>query len=243
MDVQVRLGNSTDLSRIQSLQEASIKILGAKVYAPQQISALVANQAQSRKLYDEIIVLAEIENQLVGFGCLNQDCSIIQGLFVHPDWARQGIGSLLISRMEGMARECRVDELVVTASLTGVPFYESQGYRTLSKTGFWASQKVWIPCLQMAKPLQAPLQAKVTVPLTNQADAPLMRATPNAAPSSPYDIRTLCWIIGTTLATISCVIVYRTWQQSQPQSWRQKETTITSTQQTRRIFQPQIPIG
>lgn len=200
MDLQIRLGNRADLPRMQLLQESSLKVLGAKEYAPQQISALIKNQAESRHNYDEILILAEVAGQLVGFGCLNRDCNQIQGLFVHPDWARKGIGSSLIARMEGMARECRVRELIVTASLTGVPFYECQGYRTLHKTGFWASETVWIPCLEMAKYL------------------PLEGTARTQSQSKSYDSQILTVAIATVVAVASFALAHRAWQQSQPQS-------------------------
>jgi putative acetyltransferase len=210
-DVQIRLGNRADLQRMQALQAASLMELAITAYAPQQIKALVSSQAQSRSYYDEILVLAEIAGQLVGFGCLSQDCHQIQGLFVHPHWARQGIGSALISRIEGMAKECRVRELIVTASLAGVPFYESQGYRTLHKTGFWASDTVWIPCLEMAKYLPI-----------NPTDSAYVPANSKRLKPSLGDWRV---VTGTLLVFAGLMLAQRTWQGPQHQPMLLPETT------------------
>jgi len=52
----------------------------------------------------------------------------IRAFFVHPDWARRGIGSLILDACEHAARDAGFTRLEMGATLTGVPFYRARGY-------------------------------------------------------------------------------------------------------------------
>lgn len=56
------------------------------------------------------------------------DAAKIRAFFVHPDWARQGIGSLILDECERAARNAGFSKFEMGATLTGVPFYEKRGY-------------------------------------------------------------------------------------------------------------------
>jgi GNAT superfamily N-acetyltransferase len=56
------------------------------------------------------------------------DAAKIRAFFVHPDWARQGIGSLVLDTCEHAAFEAGFARLEMGATLTGVPFYRDRGY-------------------------------------------------------------------------------------------------------------------
>lgn len=52
----------------------------------------------------------------------------IRAFFVDPDWARRGIGSLILDACERAAGEAGFTRLEMGATLTGVPFYRARGY-------------------------------------------------------------------------------------------------------------------
>jgi GNAT superfamily N-acetyltransferase len=56
------------------------------------------------------------------------DAAKIRAFFVHPDWARRGIGSLILDACERAAFDAGFDRLEMGATLTGVPFYRARGY-------------------------------------------------------------------------------------------------------------------
>lgn len=56
------------------------------------------------------------------------DAAKIRAMFVHPAWARKGVGRFLILACEGAAREAGFQRVEMGATLSGVPFYESMGY-------------------------------------------------------------------------------------------------------------------
>jgi GNAT superfamily N-acetyltransferase len=55
----------------------------------------------------------------------------IRAFFVHPEWARHGIGALILDACESAAKSAGFSRLEMGATLTGVPFYEAKGYTKL----------------------------------------------------------------------------------------------------------------
>ena len=57
-----------------------------------------------------------------------RDAAKIRAFFVHPEWARRGIGSLILEACERAAFAAGFTRLEMGATLTGVPFYRARGY-------------------------------------------------------------------------------------------------------------------
>jgi GNAT superfamily N-acetyltransferase len=52
----------------------------------------------------------------------------VRAIFVHPDYARRGLGSLLLSRVEAEARAAGFRRFEMGSTLTGVALYRLKGY-------------------------------------------------------------------------------------------------------------------
>ena len=109
MNLQFRLANSEDIEKILKLQSSSIKLMSPD-YTPRQIESLVRSQTSARLRYNEIVFLASYKDELVGFACLiNNSFQFggfqIGGLYVHPNFIRQGIGTQLLEVIERTAIE------------------------------------------------------------------------------------------------------------------------------------------
>ena len=57
-----------------------------------------------------------------------RDAAKIRAFFVHPEWARQGLASLLLKTCEDAAYARGFRRFEMGATLTGVPMYASRGY-------------------------------------------------------------------------------------------------------------------
>jgi GNAT superfamily N-acetyltransferase len=66
----------------------------------------------------------------------NRDPARIRAFFVHPDWARQGIGAALLKHCEGEAQAHGFRSLELLATLTGYPLYSRFGYRGDERRAF-----------------------------------------------------------------------------------------------------------
>ena len=58
----------------------------------------------------------------------SHDAAKIRAFFVHPDWARRGIGSLILQACEEAATAAGFCKLEMGATLSGVAFYRAKGY-------------------------------------------------------------------------------------------------------------------
>jgi GNAT superfamily N-acetyltransferase len=58
------------------------------------------------------------------------DAAKIRAFFVHPDWARRGIGRMLLDACEKAAADAGFTRCEMGATLTGVPLYARFGYTT-----------------------------------------------------------------------------------------------------------------
>lgn len=57
-----------------------------------------------------------------------RDAAKIRAFFVHPSWARRGIGTLILDACERATVAAGFRRLEMAATLTGVKFYEARGY-------------------------------------------------------------------------------------------------------------------
>lgn len=152
MNLQIRLAKSFDIERIIELQSNSIRSLSTD-YEPSEIESLVISQARARLTYDEIVVLAFDKDELVGFACLVVNYSLISGLYVHPNFIRQGIGTHLLDFINNTALEKGCELIDVYSSVTAVNFYQARGFKVISFSGFFTEDNIWIPCTYMTKNL------------------------------------------------------------------------------------------
>ena len=162
----IRVANQRDMPQIIDTQLKSLAILANRDYYPHQLQALLASKNCQRPRL-EIIFVAEIEQKIVGFAALDPKTNSLAGLFVNPDYTRQGIGTKLIQTIEQEAINLKIPILWVCASLTGYPFYLANKYQDLGKTHILLGCTV-IPCIQMRKRLLTPTKIEQTQHILSQ---------------------------------------------------------------------------
>ena len=59
------------------------------------------------------------------------DGAKIRAFFVHPEWARHGIGSMILEACETAAKSAGFTQFEMGATLSGVPFYKVKGYESV----------------------------------------------------------------------------------------------------------------
>ncbi|WP_375210552.1 GNAT family N-acetyltransferase [Hyphomonas jannaschiana] len=57
-----------------------------------------------------------------------KDAARIRAMYTHPDWTRQGFGTLLLELGEGAAREAGFSTIELGSTVPGRPLYEARGY-------------------------------------------------------------------------------------------------------------------
>lgn len=75
----------------------------------------------------------------------------IRAFFVHPEWARRGIGSIILDACESAAKAAGFTRLEMGATLTGVPFYRARSYKELESIQVPLKDGLSLPIIRMAK--------------------------------------------------------------------------------------------
>jgi N-acetylglutamate synthase-like GNAT family acetyltransferase len=61
------------------------------------------------------------------------DAARIRAMYTHPDWTRQGIGSLLLDLGEAAARQSGFKTIELGSTIPGEPLYIARGYREVER--------------------------------------------------------------------------------------------------------------
>jgi GNAT superfamily N-acetyltransferase len=178
MEITIRPATADDIPALTALVDAAVRGLGASAYGPQQIeSALkyVFGADTARLIADGTYFVATIDGQLAGAGGWSRrttlhagaqvedvetfldparDAARIRAFYVHPRWARRGIGRRLLQCCEAAARAAGFTRLELLATLTGVPLYTASGFVATKPVDVTLPDGVTLPCVQMAKALQ-----------------------------------------------------------------------------------------
>jgi len=80
-----------------------------------------------------------------------RDAAKIRAFFVHPAWARRGIGGMILEACEVAARAAGFRRLEMGATLTGVPFYRAKGYEELERVEAPLGDGMTLPIVRMGK--------------------------------------------------------------------------------------------
>jgi len=83
-----------------------------------------------------------------------RDAAKIRAFFVHPQYARRGIGTLILAACEDAARAAGFTRLEMGATLSGVAFYRAKGYAALENLQVPLSNGETLPIVRMAKEIK-----------------------------------------------------------------------------------------
>lgn len=104
----LRKADIKDLNACLSLFEQSVKTLCAKDYTKDQICAWIKidrQQWEEKFKYDEIFVY-EKRGKIASFISVKQEQKLLDLLFTHPDFVRQGVGGKIKCRKRKI--KCRI---------------------------------------------------------------------------------------------------------------------------------------
>jgi GNAT superfamily N-acetyltransferase len=79
------------------------------------------------------------------------DAAKVRAIFVHPEFARQGLGSLILAHVEAAARAAGFRRYEMGSTLTGVPLYQLKGYVEVERIAVPLSNGEALPVVKMVK--------------------------------------------------------------------------------------------
>jgi GNAT superfamily N-acetyltransferase len=80
-----------------------------------------------------------------------RDAAKIRAFFIHPAWARQGIGTLLLEACESAAREAGFTRYEMGATLTGAKLFGTKGYAAVKNIEVPIGDGLTLPVIHMEK--------------------------------------------------------------------------------------------
>ena len=99
---------------------------------------------------DYRIVVARQSNQAVGFGMIDKN-NELQGLYVHPDFGRCGIGGKILAALEQEAALLGLSYLKADASMNAEAFYSKQGFEVIGYGIHRLASGQEMACVKMQK--------------------------------------------------------------------------------------------
>ena len=178
MIVRIRKAIAADVPRLRQIIEASVRGLQAADYSPRQIEGALQSVygVDSQLIADGTYLVADVsqtEPVIVACGVWSKrktlyggdqytgredslldpsrDAAKIRAFFVHPAWARRGIGGMILEACENAAKAAGFTRLEMGATLSGVEFYKAKGYAELEKQAVPLGNGEVLPIVKMAK--------------------------------------------------------------------------------------------
>ena len=172
-----RLARENDIPALERLIPLSVRALQAAHYSSAQMEAALGPVfAVDRQLIrDGTFFVVEQEGEVIGCGGWSRRCSLFGGdhgreepdpeldpqrdparvraFFVHPAWARRGIGRSILAACECAICAAGFRTVELVATLSGEPLYASFGYGSAERYAVAMSGGLGLPVVRMTKRL------------------------------------------------------------------------------------------
>jgi len=80
-----------------------------------------------------------------------RDAAKIRAFFIHPAWARRGVGSIILAACEAAARAAGFTSYEMGATLTGAKLFGAKGYLVVENIEVPLKNGLTLPIIHMAK--------------------------------------------------------------------------------------------
>src|SRR5580658_9603501 len=177
---QIRIARECDIPVLHALIEASVRGLQANDYTQGQIEGALGTVLglDTQLIRDQTYFVVESEDSagetvLAGCGGWSKrktlfgsdgasvrepdlldpsiDAAKVRAIFVHPDFARRGLGSLILAHVEAAAQAAGFRKFEMGSTLTGVPLYRLKGYVEVERIAVPLHNGEALPVVKMIK--------------------------------------------------------------------------------------------
>ncbi len=177
MGLQFRQATEDDVPALRELIPVAARVLSEGFYNDRQIESAIKYVfgVDTQLITDGTYYVAYAQDHLVGCGGWSKrktlyggdqmkgevdelldpvrDAARIRAFFVHPDWARRGIGRRIIEMSEDGARGHGFLRMELGATLPGERLYAALGYTVTERFDIDMPDGVALPCAHMVKSL------------------------------------------------------------------------------------------
>jgi GNAT superfamily N-acetyltransferase len=163
-----------DLDELSALMRLSIRALLKPVLTPEQVEASFAIMGLDSQLIEDGTYFVVMENdRIVGCGGWSRRATLFGGdhsagrdarlldpkteparvraMYTHPDFARRGIGRLILSLCERAASAEGFTHTELGATMAGLPLYRTYGFEEIERLDVDTPSGVRVPIVRMGK--------------------------------------------------------------------------------------------
>ena len=180
-ELELRLATEADVAGISCLIDRSVRVLQAGDYSPAQMEGALGTVfgVDTQLIGDRTYFVIEnhsesIEEKLVACGGWSKRRTLfgsdgasdrsdilldplvepakIKAFFVHPNWARKGLGTEILAACEDAAKRAGFSQFELGATLTGERMYRERGYCPVERVTVPLLNGTTLPIVRMSKP-------------------------------------------------------------------------------------------
>ncbi len=173
--IEYRLAELADIPALEELIPLSARELQVGYYSPEQIEGALGTVfgVDSQLIRDATYFVATEGEKIVGCGGWSKrqtlyggdkgkkgedplrdpkaDPAMIRAFFVHPQYARRGIGRSIMERCEAGAKAAGFTRIDIVATLAGVPLYTTFRYESVEHFEIKLPNGAMMPLVRMSK--------------------------------------------------------------------------------------------
>ena len=175
MNWTLRIARMEDVAALEKLIPLSVRALQAAHYSPAQMEAALGPVfgVDRQLIADGTYFVAEHDAQIIGCGGWSRrkaifggdrdrssedewidptrDAARIRAFFVHPDFARRGIGRAILAACEEAILKNGFQSAELVATLAGEPLYAAFAYEVVERCEVPMSGGLKLPVVRMIK--------------------------------------------------------------------------------------------
>ena len=176
MPLEIRLATLADIPRLRELIRDSVSVLSDQYYSSVQIESALSYVfgVDTQLIVDGTYFVAQLEKQIAGCGGWSKrktlfggdqtkadgidelldpvtEAARIRAFYVHPQFARQGVGTRILKACEDAATAAGFAKLELIATLPGEPLYSASGYTNLGPFEIPLPGGTSLPAFRMEK--------------------------------------------------------------------------------------------
>ena len=171
-----RLARRDDIGALGNVMDAAIRVLLRAHLSQEEIDASFAIMGLDTLLIDDgTYFVVESEGRIAGCGGWSRratlfggdhsagrdaalldpakDAARVRAMYTHPDFARRGIGRLVLSLCEAAAQREGFRRVELAATMAGLPLYAACGYREIERFLSGTPAGVRVPLVKMGREL------------------------------------------------------------------------------------------
>lgn len=173
--MEFRLARLADVPVLAELISHSARVLQRDTYTPEQLDGAVGTifGVDTQLIRDGTYFVATVADRIVACGGWSRrittcggdsakcgddrlrdpatEPAMIRAFFVHPDFARRGIGRELLRRSEAGARAAGFRSIEIMATMAGEPLYVAGGYEAVERCAVDLVNGLTLPVVRMRR--------------------------------------------------------------------------------------------